>query len=439
MLKRFCIVSLLLIFTLLTGCSGMNAQELYCLPEAPEDYYDLQEALSGVISEGLSYYAPTSGAHRETVQLVDLDSDGTDEAVAFFRSNQDGAVKTYIFSKQNNVYQTAAVIDCAGSAVASVEYADLDGSGGLELLLACQVSETVTQALQVCRYVDGESAVLETISCSRYALTDLNGDKNQMLLCFMDNGSEPATVSCYRFRDQKFGLERELRLSGSYSGIMSVQEIRLEDDSLALAVTSSVGDKQTVYDVYTMVDEEVVQTRTEEDILISDSLRGGMLYPQDIDSDGKTEIPRTKQLPAYGEGATAQSVVLWYGLDAQGQVTKKVTTYHDFGAKWYLTLPESWADQILIKQNDSATAVSSISSATFYRLDPQGKPGEEIATVYTLKGAEQAAYAEEEGLSILYSSTDVIYAASINSDAELWEGTVSMAQISEGFCPMEQK
>ena len=135
-MKRFRIVSLLLIFALLAGCSGLSAQELYCLPEAPEDYYDLQEALSKVISEGLSYHAPASGAHRETVQLVDLNSDGTDEAVAFFRGDGDGAVKTYIFSKQSGIYETTAIIDCAGSGVASVEYADLDGGGGLELLIS---------------------------------------------------------------------------------------------------------------------------------------------------------------------------------------------------------------------------------------------------------------------------------------------------------------
>ena len=436
-MKRLKIVSLLLIIALLAGCSGLNAQELYCLPEAPEDYYDLQEALSGVISAGLSYYAPTSGAHRETVQLVDLDSDGTDEAVAFFRSDQDGAVKTYIFSKQNDVYETAAVIDCAGSAVASVEYADLDGSGGLELLLACQVSETVTQALQVCRYAEGEAVTLETVSCSRYTLTDLNGDGNRMLLCFMDNGSDPCTVGCYRFQDQKFSQERELKLSGSYSGIISVQEIQLEDDGLALAVSSALGDTQTVHDIYAMVEDAMTQVKP-ENILISDNLRGGILCPEDIDGDGRTEIPKTKLLPAYGEGATAQTVVLWYGLDARGKATQKAMTYHDFGGKWYLMLPESWQDQILIKQNDTATPVSSISSAAFYRLDQQGKPGEEIMTVYTLKGPDQAAYAEEEGLRILYSSTDVVYAASINETAELWEGTITMAQISDGFYPMEQ-
>ena len=51
----------------------MSIDELYCLPKASEDYYDLQEALSQALGNGLSYDAPASGARREPVQLVDLD------------------------------------------------------------------------------------------------------------------------------------------------------------------------------------------------------------------------------------------------------------------------------------------------------------------------------------------------------------------------------
>lgn len=438
-MKRFRIVSLLLILALLlTGCSGFSAQELYCLPEAPEDYYDLQEALSKVIAEGLSYHAPASGAHRETVQLVDLDSDGVDEAVAFFRSDADGAVKTYIFSKQNDIYETAAIIDCAGSAVASVEYADLDGVGGLELLLSCQVSETVTQALQVCRYSAGDAATLETIPCSRYTLTQLEENEGQTLFCFSDNGSDAGTVRCYRFQDQKLTPEKELKLSGSYGDILQIREIVLEDGASALAVSSAMGENQTVYDVFSLFDGAVAQTKPDGDLLLSENIRGGVLYPEDMDGDGKTEIPRVEPLPAYGEGATAQCVVVWYGLNARGDAEKKALTYHDFGGKWYLDLPESWQGEILVKQNDTATAVSTVSSAIFYRLDEKGKPGEELLTIYTLKGAGRQEYAEEQGLSILYSSTEVIYAAGINDAAALWEGTITMAEVSDGFHPMEQ-
>ena len=77
----------------LTGCAdadslrlNLNPQELYALPELPDRYTELNSQLSVTLSEGAEYAAPTSGTNVQPVQMVDLDSDGTEEAVAFFRS-----------------------------------------------------------------------------------------------------------------------------------------------------------------------------------------------------------------------------------------------------------------------------------------------------------------------------------------------------------------
>lgn len=432
-MKRFLIVSMLLNLLIFSGCSGLNTEELYCLPEAPEAYYDLQEALSQELSTGLAYHAPASGTRREPVQLVDLNSDGVEEAVAFFRSTTDGAVKTYIFSNQDGVYETAAVIDCAGSAVASVEYADLTGSGDLELLISCQVSETVTQALQVCRYVEGEAVTLATISCSRYKLSDLDADGGRELLCFVDNGSEVCTMSYHRFREEQLVQEKEMKLSTSYSSILDMTELTLADGENALAVTAAYGEEQTIYEVLTLTEGQLTSLQPENDLLISENLRGGVLYPQDMNDDGLLEIPKVQTLPAYGEGAAAQSVVLWYSLDTESIGVLQAVTYHDFSSKWYLELPDVWQSEVLVKQNDTATAVSSVSAATFYRLTEQGKAGEELLTIYTLKGSDKQSFAEQQGINILYSDTEVIYAALLPEESDSWIGAMTMTQVSDGF------
>lgn len=430
-MKRYFMVSLLLMFLLLTGCSLSQPGELYCLPEAPEDYYDLQEALKSVLDAGYSYHAPVSGAHREPVQLVDLNRDGTDEAVAFFRKNQDGAVSCHIFSKQDERYEETAVIDCAGSGVASVEYADLDGSGKLELLLSCQVSQTVPQALQVCRYDGSTAESLMTIPCSRYLLSSLGF----WLMCFTDNGTEPCTLGGYRFVDDVLTLEREEVLSGSYGQILDVQEIRLEDDTAALAVTSDLEEGRWVYDLLALTDAGV--TRIQSEVLQSENVRGDTLYPRDIDQDGRTEIPHTQAMPPYDDGSAAQSLVLWYGMTSDGSATPKAVTYFDFRGEWYLNLPDNWLGNILVKQSDTAEEDCSVSQAVFYRLTEDGRAGEKLMTVYTLKGNGQQVYAEQQGISVLYASTDVLYGVSISEEATLWEGTVTMNQISDGFHPLE--
>lgn len=419
-----------------TGCSGLNSDELYCLPQAPETYYNLQDALSRELSDGMTYLAPTSGTRQEPVQLVDLDSDGIDEAVAFLRS-ADGTVKTCIFANHDGVYEKSAEIDCAGSAVATVEYADLTGTGDLELLIACQVSETVTQAMQVCRYTAGEAVTLATVPCSRGQLVNLDGDSAKELVCFVDNGSEACDLDYYRFREGQLTLERELKLSAAFGGILDITGMLLTDGTPALAVTSLCGESQTVYDLYALRDDTLTALGAEEQSesaavwSVSENIQGGVLYLQDVDEDGRLELPHVEALPVCDEDGTGQTVVIWYGISSEGKCQRKALTYHDLVNKWYLELPESWLGRVAVKQNDTTTAAKTVSATTFYQLDKGNTLGDELLTVYTLKGSGKQTFAEAQMLSILYSDTEVIYAFSLPEEAG--KDGLSMTEVSEGF------
>ena len=432
-MKRVKCAALFLVICLLGGCSGMSIDELYCLPKASEDYYDLQEALSQALGNGLSYDAPASGARREPVQLVDLDHDGTDEAVAFFRSSQDGSVAAYIFARRDSQYELADQIPCSGSAVGAVEYADLDGSGSLELLITCQVSEAVTQALQVSRYQNNAAESLLTAPCGRYVLTDLNGDGAKEILCITDSGAEAsAAVNYYTYVGGQMKTGQELRLSENYSDILNIAQGTLEDGTEAVLITGTAEDQMKT-DVLIQNDQAELTAVDCGTLGSSAQLQGGDLYPRDMDGDGNLEIPKGKVLPEYEAGSGTQWTVEWYGLTAKGKSGLKCSTYHCFDEGWYLELPESWDDAISVREKSETDGACTIHSVGFYQKSSGRKAGAEIVTIYALYGAARQEQVEARGLTSLYSDTDMILAVEINEDAAPWEGTVSVAQLSERF------
>lgn len=411
----------------------MSIDELYCLPKASEDYYDLQEALSQALGNGLSYDAPASGARREPVQLVDLDHDGTDEAVAFFRSSQDGSVAAYIFARRDSQYELADQIPCSGSAVGAVEYADLDGSGSLELLITCQVSEAVTQALQVSRYQNNAAESLLTAPCGRYVLTDLNGDGAKEILCITDSGAEAsAAVTYYTYVGGQMKTGQELRLSENYSDILNIAQGTLEDGTEAVLITGTAEDQMKT-DVLIQNDQAELTAVDCGTLGSSAQLQGGDLYPRDMDGDGNLEIPKGKVLPEYEAGSGTQWTVEWYGLTAKGKSGLKCSTYHCFDEGWYLELPESWDDAISVREKSETDGTCTIHSVGFYQKSSGRKAGAEIVTIYALYGAARQEQVEARGLTSLYSDTDMILAVEINEDTAPWEGTVSVAQLSERF------
>ena len=78
----------------LSGCGGLSMlslspQELYSLPALPAKYTELNSRINEILSGGAEYAAPTSGSNIQSVQMVDLDGDGREEALAFFRKADD--------------------------------------------------------------------------------------------------------------------------------------------------------------------------------------------------------------------------------------------------------------------------------------------------------------------------------------------------------------
>ena len=143
----------LLLALSLSGCGGgklvFNPEELYTLPTLPAKYTELSSQINAILEDGAEYAAPSSGANIQPVQLADLNGDGREEAVAFFRKTDDEKpLKICIFSAAGDSYEQTAVIEGSGSAVYSVVYSDLDGDGRQELIVGWKIN-TELQALSV--------------------------------------------------------------------------------------------------------------------------------------------------------------------------------------------------------------------------------------------------------------------------------------------------
>ena len=170
-----------LLSLVLSGCGGFNIEfnpeELYTLPELPAKYTELNARLNAILEDGAEYAAPAAGTNIQPVQLTDLDGDGQQEAVAFFRKAEDEKpLKIYIFSTQGDSYEQSAVIEGSGASVYSVVYSDLDGDGRTELIVGWRVNAEL-QALSVYALDPaGPQELLRSVSYVRYASVDLDGD-----------------------------------------------------------------------------------------------------------------------------------------------------------------------------------------------------------------------------------------------------------------------
>ena len=170
------------------GCTmpklTLDPEELYALPELPERYTALNKQLSTIQESGAEYAAPVSGSNIQPVQMVDLDGDGREEALAFFRqSDGEKPLKIYVFTDNGDSYAQTAVIEGSGLAVYSIAYSDMNGDGRMEIIVGWRVSMELQALAVYALEPDGARELMRT-NYVKYAVADLNSDGTQEMTVF---------------------------------------------------------------------------------------------------------------------------------------------------------------------------------------------------------------------------------------------------------------
>ena len=167
MTRKFVILILALLALLLAGCTVQTVDDMYAPPKRSEEYSNLQSAIDRSMA-GLAYCAPISGDHQQTVQIADLDGDGEEEYLLFAKGNEDRPLRILIFKKYNGVYSLANTIESNGTAFEQVEYVQMDGNGGVEIVIGYQINNQVLRAVNVYTFKQGQAEQLFSSNYTKF-------------------------------------------------------------------------------------------------------------------------------------------------------------------------------------------------------------------------------------------------------------------------------
>ena len=129
----------------LCGCAlETSAENLFTLPEVPVEYTGLSNTLNTYLKSGYEYINPTGGSNMQSLQMIDLDGDGSKEAVAFFRcASDEKPLKLLFFRPEEDSFTLFCTIESGGTSIDSVSFRDFDGDGKLEVAVGWRISTEV--------------------------------------------------------------------------------------------------------------------------------------------------------------------------------------------------------------------------------------------------------------------------------------------------------
>lgn len=445
-------LALAALLLLLGGCAFSSPEELYAVPRASEDYQNLQEQIDLVRSAGAEYAGPLQGTNTQPVQLMDLDGDGVQEAVAFFRTtatDDTPPLKIYIYRQTSEgTYEVWNIIEGDGTAINSIAYEDLDGwtdaqgRTDRELVVSWRLSDKVYQLMAYSVRAPEAERLMSPISYTDYALWDMDKDNlREIVVLNLNTVDGIGQADYYDYRDGQMVLQSSAPLSNAITGLVSDSRPRTgflnhgEVSEPALFVTSNLT-TGIITDIFAWDGGLINITYNPATSMSDGTLRlNNNIAIQDINGDGYLEVPKPTALPdPRSTGSADFWSVQWVQYDLDGKANVVYTTYYNGEDGWYLVLPETWQGKIALSRQDNTG--SGERGVLFYpysagqgEANTQSRP---FLAIYKLTGPNRVARAHTGERFILLEQDDTIYAAELHNDSG-WDCGVDQEGIKALF------
>ena len=279
---------------LLTGCGASTVEDMYAPPRRSDAYNELQAAIDRTMTD-MEYAAPVSGENRQTVQMADLDGDGMEEYILFARAVSETPLQILIFRQEpDGECVLSQVIQSVGSAFEQMEYVDIDGVPGCELVVGRQVSNQLQRSLSVFSFGGGEPRQLLGAGYNKYLSCDLNSDglTDLMLLRSGETEADKGYAVLYSYSDGGLHRSREAELSQQGTSIKRITVSNLYGGERAVFVASSVEEQAILTDVFAIKDGSFANISYSREAGNSvQTLRNYYVYGDDLNDDGILELP----------------------------------------------------------------------------------------------------------------------------------------------------
>ena len=269
MKKRILLLVLATLTALLfTGCAMRTVEEMYALPKRSEEFNEMQSAIDTAMY-GMTYASPHSGENQQTVQMADLDGDGTDEILVFAKGASEKPLQVLIFTQDANGHvRTMETIGSNGLAFEQVEYVDFDDQPGSELVVGIRVGDQVQRSVAVYTFRNGDAELMLMNGYSKFVTCDLDGNDRAELMVLRpgEQETQQGMAVLYQYGNGQIERSVEMSLSESPENIRRIMQADLENGIPAIFVASAVGQDAIVTDVLTLRENQLINITVSDDV-----------------------------------------------------------------------------------------------------------------------------------------------------------------------------
>ena len=367
----------------LTGCETItfNVLELMSPPKATGNKADIQKLIDEQAGTDYTLKYPQNGTYRSAITTIDFDNDGAQEAVAFYTpSGEAETVHLLVMDTKEGEWVVLGNHKSKHQTVDTLDFADLDGNGTLEIVAGWRTYNTLVNELSV--FITDKDGCTELTTSNTYSsilCDDFTGDsKDELLLLSLYTTDKPALASLVALNDTKNSLycASTCDIDSSITSFAQTLTGEVFAGQFGAVLDGVTGDNnystQVIY--YSNESKGLKCVKFTKDTPTNQAVRTYAVLSEDIDGDGIIEIPnafKTKTDKAQTEAIPA-ILIYWCNLTPKNTLAVKTTTVSSLIYGFNFEVPQRWGNDFTAFINYTTNEV------VFYELSEDGALGDSL-------------------------------------------------------------
>lgn len=293
-MRRFLLAVMLFLALALCGCESLtfSVDGLLSAPSIADEQAAVHQALIESVGKSVTLCYPRSGDYRSAFVFADIDSDGSDEALAFYTPSQAGGSEnvrvSVLDSDGDGSWHAMYELAGRGSSIDTVMIADYGDAA--DIIIGYGSSLHGENNVSIYRYGNGMLASRFDGTYTVLERADIDNCGNKEIIIVRRTGTS-VSVSIIKTDD---GLEyqtKERTLYSSAASIVSSCFGGLTDSQNAMFIDVLNEEGEVATEVITFVNGEIVSPTSDNPQLSWLTVRPSGYLSADYDGDGIVEIP----------------------------------------------------------------------------------------------------------------------------------------------------
>lgn len=367
------LIAAVLMMVMLCGCDkyfiGGNRQ-LMRPPYPAGEARKIQEQLTKTLGVFTLKY-PKNGDYRSAIIQIDLNSDGIDEALVFYRKDESEPISLAILEQNEDSWNVVDTRKSEGGEVERVMFGNVNSdncteiivgwtmySTGLNIISAYSFNENKINSIDVREFSEAQATNI-SVAYTDMQIYDFDNDGCDEIIASYINPSEvTSTAKLIEFhrgvdKSDAMSVTDTVSLDGHVLYYVDAKKAKLDENIFGVILDGYKDNSKmiTEYIYWDSVNGDLkAPFYDEETKAVTCTARSIYTTSRDIDSDEVTDIPVTEYLPGYDDASDSPMYLTsWYNVDFQQSgysFIKRKRTVINTAENYSVTWQSSWDNNV---------------------------------------------------------------------------------------------